>query len=105
MKYSQLPFILLVSLMVMGFALPSQAASHKNAEEYSFVFRSTADFRLPANNTKSPRFEFSTRANSYEEAFKIASKACYSHFRSGQTSFSEDDGLSIIDVCANPRGS
>lgn len=59
--------------------------------EYQFLFTKTKD-----------RFEYSTQAASYEDAFKQAAQACYRHFKNGKP-LTEDEGLDIIDVCANPR--
>jgi hypothetical protein len=51
---------------------------------------------------KGETYEYQQSANTYEEAFSNAAKACFSHFKAGRH-LSEDDGLDIIDVCANPR--
>lgn len=44
------------------------------------------------------------RAQSWEDAFKKAADACFRHYsREAGGRLSEDTGLDIIDVCANPR--
>ena len=48
------------------------------------------------------KFDYTTKAASYEEAFEKAAQACFQHFKAGRR-VSEDRGLDIIDVCANPR--
>ena len=47
-------------------------------------------------------FEYSLKSNTYEQAFERAAQACFHHFKAGRR-VSEDRGLDIIDVCANPR--
>ncbi|MBN8537888.1 MAG: hypothetical protein J0M15_12610 [Deltaproteobacteria bacterium] len=36
------------------------------------------------------------------QALKIAAKICFKHFK-GQGKISEERGLDIIDICANPK--
>jgi hypothetical protein len=59
-------------------------------------------YRMKTEAQKMETFEFSSTAPSYEEAFEKAAQACYRHFKGGRR-LSEDKGLDIIDVCANPR--
>lgn len=54
-------------------------------------------FKLKAN-----AFEYSRTAPTYEEAFESAAQACFNHYK-GQRRVAEEEGLDIIDVCANPR--
>jgi hypothetical protein len=56
-------------------------------------------FKFELDHTK---FEVKKSAPSYEDAFASAAQQCFSHFK-GQGKVSEDRGLDIIDVCANPR--
>ena len=51
---------------------------------------------------KGETFEYSQKADTYEDAFERAAQACYRHYKAGRR-ISEDQGLDIIDVCANPR--
>lgn len=46
--------------------------------------------------------EISKQAGSYEEAFKQAAQQCFQFYK-GEQNVSQDRGLDIIDVCANPR--
>ena len=41
-------------------------------------------------------------ANSYEDAFDSAAQQCFRHYK-GEGKVTEDRGLDIIDICANPR--
>jgi len=47
-------------------------------------------------------YEYSQKSPSYEEAFQKAAQSCFDHYREGKK-LSENQGLDIIDVCANPR--
>ena len=51
---------------------------------------------------KGATFEYKQSSSSFEEAYERAAKACYSHYKDGKR-LTEDTGLDIIDVCANPR--
>ena len=62
-----------------------------SAQEYHFKFK-----------LNSESFEYTQASKSYEEAYERAAKACFNHFKNGQH-LSEEKGLDIIDVCANPR--
>ena len=61
-------------------------------KEYGFKFKMT----------ENEKYEYVTKANTYEDAFEKAAQACFNHFKGGRR-VSEDRGLAIIDVCANPR--
>ena len=47
-------------------------------------------------------FQIKKEANSYEEAFKSASRECFQQLTAGKYP-GEEKGLDIIDICANPR--
>lgn len=81
-------FFVILSLGLQASAWVSKGPSDK---AYSFQFK-----------LKGQVFEYSQNSDSYEDAFEKAAKACYQHFKGGQR-LSEDQGLDIIDVCANPR--
>lgn len=51
---------------------------------------------------KAVSYEFSRTAPSYEEAYESAAQACFNHYK-GNRHLAEDEGLDIIDTCANPR--
>jgi hypothetical protein len=60
-------------------------------KEYNFKFK-----------MKIGTFEYTRKAPTYEEAYEAAAQACFKHFKGGRH-ISEDQGLDIIDTCANPR--
>lgn len=60
-------------------------------KSYSFKFR-----------MENETYEYQQKASSYEDAFAKAAEACFKHFKQGRR-LSEDRGIAIIDVCANPR--
>lgn len=103
---------LLLTLLLLSFGSTSRASTNHQLRqpasasggEFSFVYRPIHGIKLPEHAGKNPKLELRIRADSYEEAFKAASKECFRHFKNGQK-LSENDGLSIIDVCANPRDS
>lgn len=80
-------------LMVLGLSLQASAWISVDTpdKQYSFKF-----------HMKGEVYEYSQASSSYEEAFEKAAKACYQHFKGGRH-ITEDQGLDIIDVCANPR--
>ena len=48
--------------------------------------------------------EHKTEAKTWEEAFKRSAQSCFTFYKSKiKNRLSEDQGLDIIDVCANPR--
>lgn len=95
----------LLVLILMTTASIAQAwVSTPTAEkEHHFVYH-----RKDANQ-QMQSFEFSSTAPSYEEAYEKAAQACYRHFRDETKNqqrgrhLNEDQGLDIIDTCANPR--
>ncbi len=81
-----------MTLIVMLLACSSAFASlKKEAQEFKFKF-----------NFKGDIYQYSQKSESFERAYELAAKACYKHYKAGQK-LSEDKGLDIIDVCANPR--
>lgn len=92
MKFqTTLKFIILAVMTVLSFQAKAWISTNPKDQLYSFKF-----------HLKGETYEYQQAANTYEEAFTKAAKACYSHYKSGRH-LSEDDGLDIIDVCANPR--
>jgi hypothetical protein len=98
MKSNLLQILMMVSVLMGG---STSALAAENEFQFRFEMSVSKDLttRTPATKT---RFEYVTRADTYEDAFKIAAQACYRHFKDGK-SLTEDQGLDIIDVCANPR--
>lgn len=83
----------LVFVFILNLSLSASAATPEDAGDRQFVFK----FKL-----KGETYEYSQRSGSYEEAFEKAAQACFKHYKGGRR-VSEDQGLDIIDVCANPR--
>jgi hypothetical protein len=79
--------------LILSFSLSAIASPQPSDEAKLYQFK----FRL-----KGETFEFAHKSSSYEQAFEVAAKACYRHYKAGQK-LTEDQGLDIIDVCANPR--
>lgn len=82
-----------IILFICFLALPTLAWVSTAPIEKNYSFK----FKL---NTQT--YEYSAKSSSYEDAFEKAAQSCYKHFK-GSRSISEDQGLEIIDVCANPR--
>ncbi|MBX3018396.1 MAG: hypothetical protein KF767_10930 [Bdellovibrionaceae bacterium] len=95
--------LLAVVLMTLGLAKPTFAATDKGSGHFEFVFRLDSDTKAKLPKAETP-YKFRTQAASYDEAFKKAAQSCYNHFKGGER-LSEEIGLSVIDTCANPRGS
>ncbi|KYG63974.1 hypothetical protein AZI86_14285 [Bdellovibrio bacteriovorus] len=83
----------LLTIAILAFSCSSFAWSSKGetSKEYTFKYK-----------LKGETFEYSTSKGSYEDAFEVAAQKCFNHFK-GAGKVSEDRGLDIIDVCANPR--
>lgn len=83
-------------IMILILAVSStQALAWKETapaqKEYTFKFK-----------LDQQSFEVKKAAPSYEDAFDFAAQQCFRHFK-GEGRVSENRGLDIIDVCANPR--
>lgn len=91
MKLAMKIIFLIGSLLMLS--SPSWAWIEKGPAQKSYDFH----FKL-----KSDTFQYSRTAASYEEAFEDAAQACFKHFKKGRR-LNENEGLDIIDVCANPR--
>jgi len=83
--------LLLAFMTVLSFQAKAWVSNSPKDQLYTFKF-----------HLKGETYEYNQAANTYEEAFTKAAKACYSHYKDGRH-LTEDDGLDIIDVCANPR--
>ena len=51
---------------------------------------------------KGESYTYETQSDSQEEAYERAATACFQHYKGGRR-ISMDQGLDIIDICANPR--
>ena len=76
-----------------------------------FVLTLFTQGAFSAVETKTFQFNFKFKGESYkitntaptwEKAYEIAAIDCFKHFQ-GNNRLSEDQGLDVIDVCANPR--
>lgn len=81
-------FTLMMVLTSSSFAWVEKAPQQKS---YDFKYK-----------LKNDTFSYTRTAASYEEAFENAAQACFNHYKGGRH-VSENEGLDIIDVCANPR--
>lgn len=82
----------MIALSMLLLSLNTFAAPQPETKEYRFKF-----------NFRGLAFEYKQKSDSFEKAYEMAAKACYKHYKNGQK-LTEDAGLDIIDVCANPRG-
>ena len=84
---------LFVALALTLSALSPQVAS-ASTKEFTFVYQFAGE-----------RLEIRERAHSEHEAFRRAATRCFDHFTGtrGNQKVSEERGLPVIDVCANPR--
>lgn len=87
-KTAQIIALFFVLYTTSSFAWVSTGAKDKS---YSFRF-----------NLKGQILELSQKGESYNEAYEKAAQACFKYFKGGRH-ISQDRGLDIIDVCANPR--
>lgn len=83
----------IIILALFAFSSSSFAWISKENSLKEYVFK----FKLAGQS-----FEIKNSAASYEEAFEVAAQKCFNHYK-GQGKISENKGLDIIDVCANPR--
>lgn len=83
---SIITIILLVSFQ-------AQAWKSTDPSKKDYVFK----YKMAGNS-----LEIKRSAPSYEDAFEGAAQECFKYYK-GQGRVSEDRGLDIIDVCANPR--
>ena len=86
---------LILVLVLAAAGSTSFAATGEKASVKDFTFKYKYH-----NDT----YEVRKPSSSYEEAFASAATACFNHFKNADgTKLTEDKGLDIIDVCANPR--
>lgn len=85
---------LLIALITLSATFSYASKKSYNPEELK-----TYSFKYKYQNEK---FEINKPALSYEEAFDQAASECFKHYKAGQP-VTEEKGLDIIDVCANPR--
>lgn len=73
----------------------TQAFAWKTTPDYSKEF--TFKYHLAGE-----KLEIKRQAASYEDAYEQAAQDCFKHFK-GNSPLTEERGLDIIDICANPR--
>jgi hypothetical protein len=66
--------------------------SHAQAKEFTFKFNINRD-----------QLQYKTDADTWEIAYKRAANFCFDFLAKREKTLTEDKGLDIIDVCANPR--
>ncbi len=88
MKLALRALVVLFSMPCLSFAWVSTEGTKK---DYDFVYRVNGH---PITITRT--------AASYEEAFDKAAQDCFRVLKNGRK-LTEDKGLDIIDICANPR--
>ena len=74
----------------------------KNNGEWTFKFNTDSFKKNTGTNFKDQEFSLVVKADTWEEAYKKASKECFNKL-SGGSYPGEDRGMDIIDICVNPR--
>lgn len=82
-----------IMITLLAFSCSSFAWISKEGPTKEYLFK----YKLSGKT-----LEIRSPANSYEEAFEQAAQQCFKHYK-GNGKISENRGLDIIDVCANPR--
>lgn len=80
-------------ITLLAFSCSSFAWTSKEAPSKEYLFK---------YSLSGEKLEVRSPAASYEEAFEKAAQKCFNHYK-GSGKVSENRGLDIIDVCANPR--
>ncbi len=91
---------LLSNLFKAGFILLllSQTSWAKGSNE-NIAVKKDYEFHF---NFKGKDFSTSVTAANWDGALETAAKSCFKYYK-GSRYVSEDEGLDIIDVCANPK--
>lgn len=84
-------YLILATLLTASVQASAWISQDPTEKVYSFKF-----------TLKGHIYQYQQKSQSYEDAFEKAAQACYQHYKGGKR-LSEDQGLDIIDVCANPR--
>ena len=95
-RIKKFSFIALQVIIAISFILGSiQSNAWISKDETTKLY----NFKFKLNDET---YEYSQKSPSFEEAFGKAAQACYRHYKAGKK-LTEERGLDIIDVCANPR--
>ncbi len=68
----------------------------------STVMAASKDWTFTYKPKAKDSFTLTLQAESKQEAFKVASKACFQKLTNGEYP-GEEKGLDYIDICANPK--
>ncbi len=68
----------------------------------SFTMAASKDWTFTYKPKAKDSFTLTLQAESKQEAFKVASKACFQKLTNGEYP-GEEKGLDYIDICANPK--
>lgn len=82
-----------ITIALLAFSCSSFAWVSKEAPKKEYLFK----YQLAGQS-----LEIKRGAASYEDAFEQAAQQCFKFYK-GEGRVSENRGLDIIDVCANPR--
>lgn len=86
-------FTLLLVLGCAQMALAATPTTEVKPQSFTFKYRYQGE-----------TLEVRRQAPAWEVAFEQAAQTCFEHYkRHHGTRLTEDQGLDIIDVCANPR--
>lgn len=80
-------------LLLMTVWSATSFAAKQYGKSYSFEFKPYM----------SRSFSFQTHADSFEEAYEVAAKACAKYYSQGRSVSNEEAKLDIVDICANPK--
>lgn len=83
----------IITIALLAFSSTSFAWTSKGIPQKEYTFK----YQLSGQT-----LEIKKAALSYEDAYDSAAQQCFNYYK-GSGKLSEDRGLDIIDVCANPR--
>lgn len=83
--------ISILMTILVGSTATAWVSTQPSQKEYRFKFEMNKEV-----------YQYSMKANTYEDAYEKAAQACFTHYKAGRH-LSEERGIDIIDVCANPR--
>jgi hypothetical protein len=102
--------IFLALLFLTNTSYAKKNTIHTDAMKVKLVKKTK--LRVPANaSNKEYKFSYKykgedvilkSKSASFEDAFEKAAKECFHRYKGGRH-LTEDEGLDIIDVCANPK--
>ena len=80
-----------IGIIMLAFICSLLFGTFSEAKEFQFTGQYKCEW-----------FETKTKADDKPTAFEVAATSCFQHFKAGRV-LSENEGLDIIDVCANLR--